>query len=353
MNITRTQTQHNNVKLQASPVYEMLLSIYSLKYSNPNTADWIYRIKQRLNPELIRQISDLFGPLGEGLSLLELAIDYQDHLNLPGFLTYIESLSEETFLWYVWGRIVPKDQMRVLMADEKKALKLLSQFNPRMIHDETFIEKHRKTLLDPSATMQTLCTTLHQYWQKSFKYEVQKIKPLWFQSIHEVEDELGQQETMKVVRKLTSGRDLPVMYPPNYRLENIQLVPSFLLPQDSYIIYGYGSIVIFYRINKTLEEDLIEAPDNIDLENVILVARALGDKQRLTILQALARGESMYGKKLAGLCGISAPAISRHMGILKDAGLISERIEDNRSYYSFNNDQLKNFTLNIRRLLET
>lgn len=52
------------------------------------------------------------------------------------------------------------------------------------------------------------------------------------------------------------------------------------------------------------------------------VFAALGDPTRLAIIQRLAEGEASV-QELAGPFAISGPAISRHLKVLEQAGLIS------------------------------
>jgi len=69
------------------------------------------------------------------------------------------------------------------------------------------------------------------------------------------------------------------------------------------------------------------------------VFRALADPTRRQILQELKRGELAAGAITARF-EISAPAISRHLAILKAAELVSERRDGNRIYYRLEADQL-------------
>ena len=69
------------------------------------------------------------------------------------------------------------------------------------------------------------------------------------------------------------------------------------------------------------------------------VFRALADPTRRQILQDLKRGELAAGAITARF-DISAPAISRHLAILKSADLVSERRDGNRIYYRLEADQL-------------
>jgi DNA-binding transcriptional ArsR family regulator len=69
------------------------------------------------------------------------------------------------------------------------------------------------------------------------------------------------------------------------------------------------------------------------------VFRALADPTRRQILQDLRGGERAAGEIAAGF-SISGPSISRHLTILKSAGLVTERRQANRIYYSLVEERL-------------
>ena len=69
------------------------------------------------------------------------------------------------------------------------------------------------------------------------------------------------------------------------------------------------------------------------------VFKALADPTRRQILQELKAGPLAAGEIVARF-GISGPSISRHLAILKAAGLVSERREANRIIYRLEPEQL-------------
>jgi len=69
------------------------------------------------------------------------------------------------------------------------------------------------------------------------------------------------------------------------------------------------------------------------------VFKALADPTRRQILQDLQAGELGAGE-IASRFAISAPSISRHLGVLKSSGLVVERREANRVIYSLVEDRL-------------
>ncbi len=59
---------------------------------------------------------------------------------------------------------------------------------------------------------------------------------------------------------------------------------------------------------------------------------ALGDPTRRDIFERLGRAPMSVGKIAAGLA-VSRPAVSQHLKVLKDAGLVADRQEGTRRVY--------------------
>jgi DNA-binding transcriptional ArsR family regulator len=64
---------------------------------------------------------------------------------------------------------------------------------------------------------------------------------------------------------------------------------------------------------------------------------ALGDPTRRAIFERLAEGPMAVGE-LAGELPVSRPAVSQHLKVLKDAGLVGERAEGARHVYRVDPD---------------
>ena len=62
---------------------------------------------------------------------------------------------------------------------------------------------------------------------------------------------------------------------------------------------------------------------------------ALGDPMRRAVFELVAAGPKAVGE-LARELPISRPAVSQHLKVLKDAGLVSERAEGTRRIYRLN-----------------
>jgi DNA-binding transcriptional ArsR family regulator len=80
------------------------------------------------------------------------------------------------------------------------------------------------------------------------------------------------------------------------------------------------------------------------MEGTAHIFKALADPTRRQILQELKDGELSAGE-IGSRFDMTAPSISRHLSILKNAELIGERKEGNRIFYCLEPDRLA-FCLN-------
>lgn len=69
------------------------------------------------------------------------------------------------------------------------------------------------------------------------------------------------------------------------------------------------------------------------------VLEALADPTRREIFEKLRQGESPVGKLAEGM-PVSRPAVSQHLKVLKEAGLVTERKDGTRRYYAADRDGL-------------
>src|SRR5580698_7680245 len=76
---------------------------------------------------------------------------------------------------------------------------------------------------------------------------------------------------------------------------------------------------------------------------------ALGDPNRREILGALASGD-LPVHEIAAKLPISRPAVSRHLRLLKDAGLVSERTLGTRHIYHLESEGLATVQTYLQRV---
>jgi DNA-binding transcriptional ArsR family regulator len=61
---------------------------------------------------------------------------------------------------------------------------------------------------------------------------------------------------------------------------------------------------------------------------------ALADPTRRAIFERLCRDGEQTVRALTGRAGVSQPAVSKHLGVLKQAGLVHDRREGRQTHYS-------------------
>ncbi len=86
-------------------------------------------------------------------------------------------------------------------------------------------------------------------------------------------------------------------------------------------------------MNQTKHTDFIRTNlCNLD-DKFWVLFRALGDCARYRIAKVLLRHRNVSVSELAEICEISVPAVSQHLRILKDAGLVTCKRKGRTAYY--------------------
>ena len=75
---------------------------------------------------------------------------------------------------------------------------------------------------------------------------------------------------------------------------------------------------------------------------------ALGDQTRRKVFERVARRPCAVGEIARGL-PVSRPAVSQHLKVLKEAGLVIDRPEGNRRIYEVNTDGLNKLRADLDR----
>jgi DNA-binding transcriptional ArsR family regulator len=68
--------------------------------------------------------------------------------------------------------------------------------------------------------------------------------------------------------------------------------------------------------------------------------RALADPTRRAIFERLCRGGEQTVGAMTAEAGVSQPAVSKHLGVLKQAGLVRDRHQGRQTHYSARPDAL-------------
>lgn len=77
------------------------------------------------------------------------------------------------------------------------------------------------------------------------------------------------------------------------------------------------------------------------MRNLTKTFSALSDPTRLRILENLIKNGELAASRFVEGSGMSAPAISRHLKVLREAGLVRQRVQGTHRMYSAEPEALK------------
>jgi DNA-binding transcriptional ArsR family regulator len=149
---------------------------------------------------------------------------------------------------------------------------------------------------------------------------------------------------------LTGQRVPEVLDRPPPTFTRVAFCPSAHLGEFvSYIAYEPDLVVFFAApqlIDRSQGRDAVgslsigETPTPTPAPNLLEAARALADPTRLRMLDLLLEGE-LYAQEIVGRLGVAQSAVSRHLGQLERAGIVTVDLRRGSKYYAVNPDRLE------------
>lgn len=91
-----------------------------------------------------------------------------------------------------------------------------------------------------------------------------------------------------------------------------------------------------------------------ECEDLVAFARALGDATRLRLVLLLAEqrpGQALCVHALAHRLGVSQPAVSQHLAVLRDLGLLHAERSGVRTHYTLDRERLAEYRSLLDALL--
>ncbi len=328
------------IVFRTSSIYEMMLSLGALHSPNPRHERWARQLRTQLPGDLLQDVDFLYSRFENGMLLLELAVDYPDHHDVSGFLAYVEAMTIPQFLFYVLGRLAPPEQMARLVPNVESLLSLIPDAFPEgstktesRFRTEGFLE----LVAEPEAYKARMLRLWKRYWESYFAEQLDRYTDLWEESIKEKSRALAEQDAEEFVKRLSNHSRLPDQIPAGYTTGEIVLVPSYYA-RHTLMFYGYGSVTLIYDCQLT---EQLRGQLEILEDEISATAKAVGDKTRLKLLRLIVNNPNLYGRELAKHCEVSQPSVSRHLRILREAGLLAERPVGNHITYEVHRERIE------------
>jgi DNA-binding transcriptional ArsR family regulator len=314
------------IQFRTSAIYEMMYSLETLRLQSGRHTAWATKTRQQLSSEFLAELENIYGGFSKAFILFELAIDYSDLNDIPGFLYYLRNMQPATFIHYLLGRVIPAEQFAETDLRLSSLVDVIETHTPD--YQYYIQEKNMVLILDNiPAFQESLAGLWEHYWETLFADEISRLHNHWQDSIAEKQQYLAQRDGMSLYQAVTGKSKLPDQIPHGHPLNEIVFIPLYYISTQANIFYGYGNVTILFDSERTAARaDEIKR----NRQEVLEVAKALSDGTRLEILRLIAHSEgNIHGKKIAAKLEISTSAVSRHLNQLRDGGLITE-IHDNR-----------------------
>lgn len=323
-------------RFQSSSVLELLMWVQTLSHSHHYT-EWRNEVTHILGTAFIKELREFFSSFHMGCDFLEIAVEYSDHHNIEGFFDHILSLSDSHLIFYILGRIFPKEAIsdNFSYEDYSRLVEKYPTFSSycTLSYEPIWIGRIPKI-------KEQLVYFLKVVWNKVFKEQIEHCRKIWQHSIKEKEKYFYVNGGLELMKDVSGASELPDQLPEGEPYIEIVYVPITKIPRKHRTYYGYGNITILYDAARTREKamELVKAK-----ENAMAIMKALGDENRLKMVKLITdEAYALNGKMLAEKMSLSPSVVSRHLGQLREAGILEEQSEDNRNItYRLNNRQIE------------
>ncbi|WP_119068714.1 ArsR/SmtB family transcription factor [Aggregatilinea lenta] len=336
------------ITFETSSIYEMIISLRTLLQTE-NHPEWVAMMRERLPAAFWDELNTLYAPYKNGSIFFELAVDYPNQEDVPGFIEYVRQMDPVTFMFYVVGRILSKETVAAtgLDFDTLDAALMDSDHYAHCMCLETPMDA---LMADVPAFQARLADFWAWYWNDFFKDQIDGFRPTWQHSLNDKKALLHRKGGQALFDQVSNRKALPKPLPDWMPVTEIRFVPLNLIPVPVYMFYGYGNVTLLFDSERT-EERLAEIER--DKEDALAMLKALGDNTRLDILRLITNADGhMHGKKIAAHLDLSPSAVSRHLTQLRDAKLIVEETHSDRTItYQIQAERLQSLPQKLRNYL--
>jgi len=215
-------------------------------------------------------------------------------------------------------------------------------------------------LADPAAFAQQFARLLEEYWHASFGVEWRSVEPRLRAAVSDSTELMAASGVWSVLGRLPqrcrvqpARRELQIDLPHDHAVDvtdrqPLLLVPSlFVWPELRVNCDGPWPITLVYAAPQQAREAQPRRPP----EELLVALRALADDTRLRVLKLISE-RPRSTQELAPLVGLSPAGLSKTLGRLTDAGLVTSRREGYYVVYSLAPERLDEVSAAIEGFLE-
>ncbi len=332
------------VRVGARPPLEMVALLNLLARPTPARRATLERVRAALPGDLLADIEAVFGRWPQYRHGLELPLIVPLGAGVEEWLAAERVASDRDFWWHVVGRALRPEDVEVALAAPGRASELLEQRALLPCCDDWMYSAYEAMLRDPLGERRAFERLAARFWEEYFRKEERYLRPRWDGAAAALGEQRERMGDGEFIASLRQGRPLPENFPEGYETREVEVVPVWYHPGGGAgMVYGWGAVTLLYDAfhQAAFHQTLGIAPAQSNRESLARAFAALSDENRLQILRHVAQSPELNGSWLAHKLGISRPAVSRHMALLRQAGLVEERQEENRVLYSLRLDGVR------------
>lgn len=331
---------------------------------------WLIKARRALAPETQADLDLLHGFSGRMLVYMEepvwtfgpLAQEHRD-ASIEDLVVFLQDLPDEAFLDMV-DRALARVHREIKSGATTPARGDLDGWRQYLEPALTtaLIDDVLALLADPADLKRRTIGLIVGVWEQIYRDEYERHLPELREAVNRA-SRLGSGGFAPTFVELTENRLPSALVAGVHDVECVTFCPSYHLgPFVSYTIYAPDLVVYFSAplylersgapVNGNghhVEEPVAEtnAPPLGD-DEMLDSLRALGDPNRLRIIELLSAGE-LYAQEIVGRLGIAQSAVSRHLALLERANLIRVRPHGGMKYYAVNCARMDALADGLRR----
>jgi DNA-binding transcriptional ArsR family regulator len=332
----RVVETHGDFKIEISPVYDLLLSLFAISSAATDSKPgWARSLKRKLQPSSRKTLRYFFETEEHlGLNALALAIRLPPPRTVEDFLHLLDKVDIEDFVHTLLGRLDPAMPLlpsllhhlwekEKLTEGERKAFKeLQGRYSAETLSRLEAFHKHREEL------RKDFIILLSEYWTDFFSHEFERILPELEESAERLQEIARLSSMTEILSQIAGGLILPA----NLSGKQFTFAPSFYSTPFVFNQSSQREFLLIFPARSPRNQD--EAAKG----EIIRALRALADPTRMEIVRLLAQRE-MYALELARILSLAHPTVLHHMATLRVAGFVQTELRSGNNYYRLQSEK--------------
>jgi DNA-binding transcriptional ArsR family regulator len=349
-----------------------LVSVMSLLYrAVPGSGldPWLVAKRRSLTPELRADLDLLHGFSGRLLYFMEEPIMWFEPLRpdrldatFDDLIGFLEKLPETEYVEMVWHALdrVHRDLgtgMTFPGADDRRLIQ--AYIEPALTTSSA--EAVFDLICTPVELKRSVIRLIRGIWDEGYREEFAARLPVLQEAATLATGTAGFGFALAFV-EMTGNRMPSSLITGASEVESVTFCPSYHVGAFiSYTAYPPNLIVYFdapgfvERIRPRVGANGAAAErarvTALDTDDFLEGLRALGDSNRLRVIDLLAGGE-LYAQEIVGRLGIAQSAVSRHLALLERAGLVKVQPRRGMKYYAVDCGRLNSLAECLRTRVE-